>query len=225
MPRPAARESEWVFVLASEGRRVTYLRMVDRPTPDASLPAEPAESAELTAILGMMRTVDLRDIYIEGYVDDGHGVNPTYLVRKGIRHFVSRWSAVYLDLEGTLVRLSVDEPSAGVKVASVTSFTMGQEVDEEDEPAITSLGALLMNMEGQGVRLTRFEAFLGTPEQTRAGIFRALGFAFPHPHSAPPERYLFVDPLNLDGIAIGRREEREAWITAAPGVVAHTWSF
>ena len=41
----------------------------------------------------------------------------------------------------------------------------------------------------------------------------------------PAERYVFLDPLNLDGIAVGRREERDAWMDAAPGVVARTWSF
>jgi hypothetical protein len=183
------------------------------------------QCSDFVSSLEALQTRCLTDVYAEGCIDNGYGIPTQYLGGRRVRQFVARWSSVYLELEDALVRLSVDVPSAGVRIARVASFSFDDAVDEDDEFGVARLGSLLIDMNEQNVRVTALEAFLGTDVQSRSGVLRALGLVFPHCCSSPPERYLFIDPLNLDGIALGRREERDAWMKAAPNVVTQVWRF
>jgi hypothetical protein len=185
-----------------------------------------ADCPALASVLALFRSAPLTDIFVEGYVDAGYGVKPAHFgAHRGVRRFAPRWEALYLELGGdALVKLAVDEPSAGVHIARAASFSLAGEIDPDDAPAIASVGDLLMSLDREPMRIGLLEVVVGTPEQTKAGVFRAAAIAFSHRYSIPAERYLFVDPGNVDGIAVGRREEREAWLRAAPGAVVRAWS-
>jgi hypothetical protein len=180
-----------------------------------------------------LRSTEVRAIYVESFVEDDKGLGIGRVARAGTRRVAPRWWQVYLDLGKELLVLSGSgNPSdAGITLTIADRFSAAEEVQTPDELGLVDLSDLLLNIYGFPMRVSAIEALIGLPEQTRRIL--ALGFTFRHELvGAPPlGRYVFFDGCNQEGIAVGRREERDEWF--ASGVpfgplrgqppVSHVW--
>jgi hypothetical protein len=170
---------------------------------------------ELSPIFDRLRSTEVSSVYVESFVEDDTGLGTGRVARAGTRRVAPRWWRVYLDLGQHLLVLSADPNDEGITLALRDRFSPAEEIEAPDELGLVDLGGLLLNLAGVPMRVSAFEALLGLPEHTRRGTFLAVGFTFRYGSGGTPvERYVFFDGCNAEGIAIGRREERQEWFAS-----------
>lgn len=148
---------------------------------------------------------DLQDIYVGGYLERKSSAEGGLFGGRMLR-FAPLWDQVYLGFEVGLIRLSVIEQGGGILLTEEACIEPREEYDDGDGLAFSRMIWPLLGVEGPA-KLRACEMWEPLADGT---VVKAIGFDFSR------GRYLFFDPMNIDGIAPGSERERDLWASEYP---------
>jgi hypothetical protein len=161
----------------------------------------------ISELLGILEQSSLTDIYVPGFIDDGTGSATKKYLPQGGRQFHPMSDNVYLQFVDRLLRCRAPEQHSRMSVVPVEQIECGFEIDLDDTFGVTSVFRLARQSGGDSARVLRLDVFLGEGCDLEHCVFAALGLLL------DGEDYLFLDPLDFDGIRIGSDRMREAWVS------------
>jgi hypothetical protein len=158
-------------------------------------------------LLEVFREAPLTEIYVPGFVDDGGGSN----IGKSLPHrgvvFHPMSDDVYLEFGERMVRCRTIDQYSRMIVVPATQFECSFDIDPDDTFGVIPLLRMALQSGRDSAKVLRFDAFIGEGFDAEQCVFAALGLAL------DSEDYIFLDPLDYNGIHIGAIRARDIWLS------------
>ncbi len=155
-------------------------------------------------LLDHLRSGPLHEIYVPGYLDDGDG---RVSLPTSARCFHPMADTVYLDFGGSLIRCAAfDRRSGGMRLERAPSIVCAFEVDPDDTFAVMPLLRFALQTGRDAAKARRLEVHASEADEDEC-VFAAMGVAF------DGDDYVFLDPLDFEGIHVGGKRARDLWIS------------
>ncbi len=159
-------------------------------------------SGTLANLKQLFESVPLTDVKVPGFLVDG-------AVGKVFHH---RLLDVYLHFEnGTVVRCSSIEQYDKLRFAVVDRVTFDFEIGEDHEYAVTSIAELCLKAPSEPRYIESMYLVTAPGISLENGVVKCAGLGI------QKDDFLFLDPVNLYGIKIGKRLDYDAWLKEFAG--------
>ena len=161
----------------------------------------------ISELLDFFRGSRLTDIYVPGFIDDGGGSVMHKRLLQGGRQFHPMSDNLYLEAGDQLLRCRAPEQNSRMRVTRTSNIECSFEIDPDDTFGAVSVFRFVRQSAEHSALVLRVDVFLGEGCDAEHCVFAALGL------SLSGDDYLFLDPLDFDGIRIGDDRSRDSWLS------------
>jgi hypothetical protein len=156
--------------------------------------------SKIDEIIGVLATRSLTDLLVAGYLT----------AEGGVKRFHPRLMDVFLDFNGTLIRCSSVDQYGALAMSLVDEVPFDFEIMDGDTHCVAPVSELCLKMPNSEQNIRSLRVLVDRDSRPDDGIFRCAGL------SVGANDYLFLDPMNLFGIQLGKREDELVWERDTP---------